>query len=249
MKKDNTSPAAFPQAEIGREMAATGQWLVPHLNGFEHFQKPPLLYWATAASIRLFGTNEWAARLPSALAALGALVLTWLIARRFFSPTRAVAAALVLLSSVEFFTMARLLTPDMTLTFWVTAAVAALVYRRNWLFFVCMGLGFLTKGPMALVVPICATFGWQYGLRRTGAEPQPLPWVRGLVLSLLIGLAWFITLSILQPDLFTYFWKYELVERFASHAHGRSKPMWFFIPVLLIGFVPWTFFLPGLIRQ
>src|ERR1700709_785691 len=67
-------------AEIGREMAVTGQWLVPHLNGFEHFQKPPLLYWATGLAIRLLGANEWAARLPSALAALATVMLTSWIA-------------------------------------------------------------------------------------------------------------------------------------------------------------------------
>src|SRR3954469_18250595 len=71
-------------AEIGREMAATGDWLVPHLNGFEHFQKPPLLYWLTATSIRLLGANEWAARLPSAVAALGTVLLTAFIGNTLF---------------------------------------------------------------------------------------------------------------------------------------------------------------------
>jgi dolichyl-phosphate-mannose-protein mannosyltransferase len=66
-------------AEIGREMAVSNDWLIPHPNGFEHFQKPPLLYWATAASIRIFGATEWAARLPSALAATGVLLLTFWI--------------------------------------------------------------------------------------------------------------------------------------------------------------------------
>ena len=90
-------------AEIAREMVVTGEWLVPHLNGFEHFQKPPLLSWFTAASIRVFGANEWAARLPSALAALGVVLLTYGIARRIFDRAVAVAAALVLVSSLEFF--------------------------------------------------------------------------------------------------------------------------------------------------
>jgi 4-amino-4-deoxy-L-arabinose transferase-like glycosyltransferase len=98
-------------AEIAREMAATGEWLVPHLNGFERFQKPPLLYWLTAASIHFLGANEWAARLPSALAALGVVLLTYSIARRIFDPAAAVTAVLVLVSSIEFFALARLLTP------------------------------------------------------------------------------------------------------------------------------------------
>jgi 4-amino-4-deoxy-L-arabinose transferase-like glycosyltransferase len=233
-------------AEIGREMVVTGEWLVPHLNGFEHFQKPPLLYWATASSIRLFGVNEWAARLPSALAAFGTLMLTFAIARRLFDETRAVAAAVILLTSVEFFLLGRLLTPDMLLTFWTTAAIAALVYRRPWLFFVCIGLGFLTKGPMALIVPISAAIGWQ--LATPAADRVRLPWLRGLPIALAIGLSWFVVLSLWRADLFEYFWRYELVDRFASRTHGRSKPFWFFAPVLLAGFLPWVFWMPGVVR-
>ena len=235
-------------AEIAREMTVTGEWLVPHLNGFEHFQKPPLLYWLTAASIRLLGVNEWAARLPSALAALGVVLLTFGIARRIFDRAAALAAALVLVSSIGFFALARLLTPDMLLTLWVTAAVASLVFRRPWLFFVCMGLGFLTKGPMALVVPISAALGWQLAPRGDG-EKLPLPWLRGMALTLTIGLSWFVVLSVRDGALFDYFWRCELVERFASTGHGRSKPFWFFAPVLIVGFLPWIFFLPARARE
>jgi 4-amino-4-deoxy-L-arabinose transferase-like glycosyltransferase len=235
-------------AEIAREMTVTGDWLVPHLNGIEHFQKPPLLYWLTAASMRVFGANEWGARLPSALAALGVVVLTYGIARRLFDRNAAVAATLVLVSSIEFFALARLLTPDMLLTFWITAAIAALVYHRGWLFFVCMGFGFLTKGPMALVVPISGAIGWQLAAP-PDSEKLTLPWVRGLALTLVIGLSWFVCLSLRDGVLFDYFWRYELVERVASSTHGRSKPVWFFLPILLVGFLPWIFFLPERARD
>jgi hypothetical protein len=132
----------------------------------------------------------------------------------------------------------------MLLTFWVTAAVAALVSRRRWLFFVCMGLGFLTKGPMALVVPISAALGGQLACRSEG-EQLSLPWLRGMALTLAIGLSWFVALSLRDGALFDYFWRYELVERFASTSHGRSHPFWYFVPVLVIGFLPWSFFLPA----
>jgi 4-amino-4-deoxy-L-arabinose transferase-like glycosyltransferase len=236
-------------AEVGREMAVSGEWLVPHLNGIPHFQKPPLLYWATAASIRVFGVNEWAARLPSALSALGIVLLTYWIGSLLFGKRTGVAAGLVLLSTLGFFVAARLLTPDMFMTFWITAAIACLVkFGRGggrlwaWLFFAAMGLGFLTKGPMALVVPISAAVSWQFSRRRTVA-PLRLPWVRGVVLMLGIGLSWFIVLSIRDPDLFSYFAGDELVKRFASKSHGRSKPFWFFAWVLPAALFPWTFFL------
>jgi 4-amino-4-deoxy-L-arabinose transferase-like glycosyltransferase len=240
-------------AEIGREMVASGDWLVPHLNGIPHFQKPPLLYWATAASIRVFGVNEWGARVPSALAAFGVIALTYWIGLMLFDRSTGVAAALVLLSSLEFFGCARLLTPDMFMAFWITAAIACLIRFGKgghrlwaWLFFAAMGLGFLTKGPMAFVVPISAALSWQIS-RRRGPDPLRLPWLGGVALMLAIGLSWFIVLSVQNPALLHYFAGDELIQRFASKHHGRSKPFWFFAWVLPAGLYPWTFFLGAML--
>jgi 4-amino-4-deoxy-L-arabinose transferase-like glycosyltransferase len=243
-------------AEIGREMAARGDWLVPHLNGFEHFQKPPLLYWATGLAIRLFGVNEWAARLPSALAALATVIILADLGNILFTRRVGNLAGMILLSSGGFFLLARLLTPDMMLTFWVTAAIACFVkyayalHGRQWgyLFFVALGCGFLTKGPMALIIPLSAAIAWQVAARRVKDAPA-LPWFSGLLLTLGISLSWFVALSLWRHDLFEYFWRYELVERFASRAHGRSKPFWYFAPVILVALVPWVFLLPGAGRQ
>lgn len=235
-------------AELGREMAEGGSWLVPHLNGFEHLQKPPLIYWSTAISIKLLGNNEWAARMPSALAACGILLLTMAIARRLWNEERARMTAVILVATLHFFVLARMLTPDMLMSFFITAAIAALVYERRWLFFVMMGLGFLTKGPMAFVVPLSAALGF-YLARNPSLPRIRFPWLRGMLMALLIGLSWFILLAILKPSLFEYFWRSELVDRFASTKHGRSKPFWFFAPVLIGGLLPWTYLVPGLIRQ
>ncbi len=240
-------------AEMGREMAAGESWLVPHLNGIPQFQKPPMIHWATATSIKIFGVNEWAARLPSALAALGTLLLTWGMGRMLFGRREASLAALVLLSSLEFFGLARLLTPDMTMTFWITAALFCLVKRIRggggllwgWLFFAAMGLGFMAKGPMALVVPASAALTWQWAQWRSGGEFR-LPWWRGLALTLTLALWWFVALSLSDPALFSYFAGDELVNRFGSRHHGRSKPWWFFLLVLPAGAFPWTFLLGAL---
>ncbi len=230
-------------AEIAREMATDRDWLVPHMNGLPHYQKPPVIYWLTASSFRVFGEHEWSARLPSALSALGIVILVFLLARRVFGDRqRAVMAALVVTSCGGFFAMSRLLTPDMTMTFWITAAVVAAVYRRRWLFFVLMGIGFLTKGPMALVVPVSAVIGWE--LAAADDEKLHLPWVRGLALTLAISLSWFVVLSLRDHPLADYFWRYELVERFGSKTHGRSRPFWFFLMVLPIALIPWIFFVP-----
>lgn len=242
-------------AEIGREMAVGGSWLVPHLNGIPHFQKPPLVYWATAIGLKVCGINEWGARLPSALAALGTLLLTWWMGRVLFGRREGVLAAIVLLSSLQFFVQARLLTPDMLMTFWITAALACLVRRVKgggpvwgWLFFAAMGLGFMTKGPMALVVPACAAIAWQRAGRRGGGGFR-LPWAGGLVLALVLGLWWFVVLSVRDPALFSYFAGDELVKRFGSGHHGRAKPWWFFLAVLPGGVFPWTFLMGALVIE
>ena len=107
--------------------------------------------------------NEWAIRLTPTLAALGTAWLTWRLGRRLFGPGVGAQAVLILTSGLGFFVLARMLTPDMFLTFWITAAIACLVRASQmpgdlarWGFFAAMGFGFLTKGPMALVVPVSA---------------------------------------------------------------------------------------------
>jgi 4-amino-4-deoxy-L-arabinose transferase-like glycosyltransferase len=242
-------------AEASREMAVTGDWLIPRLNGIQHFQKPPALYWAVVGGMRLLGTNEWGARLPCALAALATTWLTFVIARSLFDRAVAWVAVCILVSSADFFWMARTLTPDMLLTFWTTAAIACLVTSarragrlREWGFFAAMGLGFLTKGPMALVVPISAALCWQGAARRRG-EGVRLRWGRGLALTLCLGLSWFVTVSVRYPALARYFVVYEFVERVATHAHGRVQPVWFFVPVLLGGLFPWSTFIPAAVAS
>ncbi len=242
-------------AAIAREMSENGDWLVPHLNGIPHFQKPPIIYWSTALAFRCLGVNEASARLPSTVAALGILALTFALGRRLFGVDCGTGAVLILVAAVEFFGLARMLTPDMMMSFWIASAVFCLVKFRldggrkwGWLFFISMGLGFLTKGPMALVVPVSAAVIWRVA---TGPVPveRRLPWWPGLTLTLAIGLSWFVVLALREPQLGSYFAGYELVQRFTSKVHGRSKPIWFFGPVLLVGLLPWTPALAALMGQ
>jgi 4-amino-4-deoxy-L-arabinose transferase-like glycosyltransferase len=239
-------------AAIGREMAFQESWLIPHLNGIPHFQKPPLFYWAMACSIRGLGANEWAVRLPSALAAFGTIACTMLIAGILFGTAARWKSGLVLLSSALFLILGRLVTTDMLLTFWITASIAGLVVyarRRRGLglvaFYLCMGLAFLTKGPLGFFIPASAAVAWQISLRRAAGVKLRLYWLFGFPVALAIGLAWFLAICRQHPELFDYFIRYEFAQRIASNVHGRHEPFWFFVPVLLGGFLPWTVFLPA----
>lgn len=243
-------------AEISREMALQTNWLIPHLNGVPHFQKPPLTYWISAVWIRLFGANEWAVRLTPALAAFGTFLCTMFIAGVLYGRSCRWRAGLVLLASMGFFVIARLITTDMLLTFCITAAIAGLIgrtYRKHWLwllaFYGGMGLGFLAKGPLGFVIPAATALALQMEQRRHGEPVVRLYWVMGLPVALLIGFSWYLALVYYDRSLFEYFFRYEFIDRIASNTHNRAKPFWFYPAVLALFMLPWSGFVVIMIRD
>ena len=165
-------------AEVAREMKVSRDFLMPTLNGVPHVQKPPVAYWLTAGSMALFGENEIGARVPALLAGLGTLVLTAWIGTMWFNRRIGLLSLIILSGAAEFYVLSRSLCADMIMTFWSTAAIAAFAFatRRKaqssvWRFapfFVFMGIAFATKGPMGIVVPLCASGAWQLHGRRQG---------------------------------------------------------------------------------
>jgi len=117
-------------AEIPREMLRNGDWVIPHLDGVAYIEKPPLQYWATALSLWLFGEGEFAARLYTACCALGTLAVVWFLAARLWNAAAAWRAAAVLSSMMLFVVMGDLLTLDMSLTFYMTLALAAFLMAQ-----------------------------------------------------------------------------------------------------------------------
>jgi 4-amino-4-deoxy-L-arabinose transferase-like glycosyltransferase len=236
-------------AEIGREMALSNDLLIPHLNGFEHFQKPPVVYWQTALAIKMFGANEWAARLPAALSALGTILLLYWIGSWFFGSITGFTAALILASSFEFFVLARTLNTDMALSFWTTAAMAFFlrwtitpeIRQWEWLSFASLGMAFLTKGPAGLIAPLSVMLLVAIHAKTIDA-PLPIRWFRGMILTFGIGLSWFAAVVWVHPELIRYFLGFELFQRTVGAARGREQPFWFYFATLAIGLFPWTFF-------
>lgn len=244
-------------AEIGREMAATGDWFVPRLNGVAHPSKPPITYWLIALSIRVFGVNEFAARLPAALAGLGTLVAVYLLVRSAWDDDERVSlwAVVVLLTCVEFAVVARLITPDMILTCFVAWSVWCfwrwyVSADRPWgtilWFYVFLGLAMMTKGPIGVVLPLFAVFGLRW--RNANLKLRQMHWSKGALVFALISAPWFVALAWRQPGLWNYFLVRELFERVATGNLHRGKPIWFFVPIMLMGSWPWTALLPALAR-
>src|SRR5271170_2139102 len=150
-------------AEIAREMVETGNWLVPHLWYLPHLDKPPMTYWLVAVSMKLFGQNEWAVRLPVALAGVSGIFATFLLGCSLGGRRVGIWSALILQSSLLYFVMARFLTTDIFLTQFIAWAIY--FFWRSWRelnseFFkwhlagwIAMAFGFLTKGPIAFAIP------------------------------------------------------------------------------------------------
>ena len=238
-------------AEIPREMVASGDWTTPRLNDIKYFEKPALQYWATAAAYNLFGEHQWTARLWSALTGLLGVLLTFFSGRRLFDQETGWNAALVLGSSLLWVLIAHVNTLDMGVSFFLAAAVYAFVLaqrdaadarqRRNGMLaaWAALACAVLSKGLIGLVLPGAALVLYIL-IERDWRLLARLHLAPGLGLFLLITVPWFVAVSLANPEFARFFFIHEHFERFLTRAHGRYQPMYYFIPVLLAGMLPWT---------
>lgn len=242
-------------AEIAREIVISGDYVTPRDDFELYFEKPPLVYWANAASIKIFGVNEFAVRLPAALFSIGQVVVTAALAELIFGATAGFFAALALALSPLFFGFARFATLDPALAFFLTAALAAFYVAarddsfshpsaRRWMLLsaAMLALGTLAKGPVALILGGPIALAWLATERRLRQIVQmPLVWC-GLI-YLAIVLPWFILMEARNPGFLHFFFIHEHLERYVtSNEHGWGP--WFFIPIVIGGMWPWIFFVP-----
>ncbi len=235
-------------AEIPREMVASGDWTTPRLNDIKYFYKPPLQYWATAAAFSVFGEHHWTARLWPALTGFLGVLLTAFAAARLFSPRAGLIAGTVLGSSVLWNVIGHANTLDMGVSFFLAAAVLALclaqrddsVESRRWRdgAWALLALATLSKGLIGLVLPAATVVAYMLWQRDWGLLSRLRP-VRGIAILLAITAPWFIAVSLANPEFPHYFFIHEHFERFLTKTHGRYQPAWYFIPILLIGMIPW----------
>lgn len=244
-------------AELAREMIERGDWLTPYLNYTKYFEKPPLVYWATALSFVTFGQSELAARLPSLLGGLATLLLTAALARRLYGGATALLACAMLAGGPLFGFMSIVLTLDMSLTLFITAAMVAVWLawsgdgdrRLVRVAYAATALAVLVKGPVAAVL-VGGTAG--LFLLTHGAWPALRPWLdwRGLVLAALILLPWFVLVGWANPEFWHFFIVDQHLHRYtSSKEHG--EPFWFFGPVVVAALAPWSLalvFEPRLLR-
>jgi len=244
-----SEPDEARYAEIPREMLERGDWVTPHLNYVKYFEKPPLVYWLTALSFRLFGMNEFSARLSLGIFALTGIGMAYVLGCSVYGPWTGVAAAALLAATPLFFGLAQFLTLDMALSAWMSIGLGSfwLAYkglhpRRRYtlLLYAATGLAVLTKGPVAalLIGGIILIF---LLLRRDVAA---LRWVAsppGIVLFALVTLPWFILVSVRNPEFPMYFVAKQHLQRYLRPIE-HQEAVWFYIPILFAGTLPWSAF-------
>lgn len=242
------------RAEIARNMLESGDWIVPRIAGEPILTKPPIYFWAAAACSLKTGMNEFTARAPSAAAAVGTVLMTYLLGILLFNRASGLCAALVLLTTNIFLFEARYAELESLLTFFITAAVYFFFrgYRdpsraRRWfaLFFAMMGLGTMTKGPFAFTFPMIPMLLYLFmykeqRLLAAGRFRSGLWWFFALVLP------WVVLVTLQHPK-FIGILIWETVFYYTKGEGGHREPFFYYFAALPGVFFPWILFLPLLL--
>ncbi len=235
-------------AAIARAMAETHDWITPRLWGTPWFEKPVLYYWAAGVAMRIFGVSEFAARLPSALSALLAVVAVAWAALRSYGVRAACYSVVLLPTSVAMIGFARAASPDMLFAGLLTAAMAVaseMLQRRQPGTFLRVAFGFflgaavLAKGPAAVILAGGATLLWAAISRQWRA---PFRFLHPLIIVAFCATAlpWYILCAMRNPDFLRVFiWQHNF-ERYLTPVFEHRQPFWFFGEILILAVAPWT---------
>jgi 4-amino-4-deoxy-L-arabinose transferase-like glycosyltransferase len=246
-------------AEVAREILLVKDWVTPHYDFIPRLDKPVFFYWLIALSYKVFGVSEWSARLPSAIFALGTLVLVYLFSRKFLGVWEALWSTLILLSSVEFFILSRIVIFEMALTFFITLGLVSFYWAQHprteaerttayLVMYGAVGAATLIKGAIGFVLPGMVILSYllvtrKWFLLRHMALPL------GSALFLVIAVPWYVLAEIKNPGYLRYFLLEEHLLRFSTGYFHRSGAWYYFIPVLVVGFFPWIALFPTIAQR
>ncbi len=240
-------------AEIPREMVVSGDYVTPRLNGVKYFEKPPLFYWLQAGAIEVFGISEWSLRLwPALFAVLGCLAV-YAAGWRLYDRRTGLLAAAVLATNPLYYELGRAVTLDMAVSVLITVALLAFLLgveqppgrsRRcyMWGCYACAALATLTKGLIGLVLPGLVIGTWLV-VMGDWRQLKKLYLLSGAVLFLVIAAPWHVVVAWVNPEFSYFYFVHEHFLRYLTRVHHRYEPVWFFVPVVLLGLYPWTVFL------
>ncbi len=265
---DETEPLF---AEAARQMKVTGNWITPYFNGETRFDKPPLIYWLMAIGYHLIGVNDWAVRLPSAFAAIFLMGLGF-YALRYFGVSHPAAlilpennkkkqqqlwlsawiGAALIAFNMETLIWSRIGVSDMLLSGCMGGALLCFFIgyaseKTPWYFafYFLVGLAVLAKGPVGIVLPGLIIFSFLLYLGKLREVLSEMKIFRGIFLVSAIAIPWYILVFLENGSAYIdSFFGYHNFERFTSVVNGHAAPWYFYFLVVLIGFAPWSIYLP-----
>jgi 4-amino-4-deoxy-L-arabinose transferase-like glycosyltransferase len=244
-------------AEIGRIIAESGNFITPMLDGAPFWAKPPLAFWVTAISYKIFGINTFAAHLPQFLFLVGIAALLYFFVRRWRGELTGASATTILLIMPAFVFMASGVMTDPALTFCITLCMVSFynaIFSKEkfwgYLFFVGLGFGLLAKGPLILVLVGLPIFVWTLFKNKWRDICRCIPWITGTLLMIAIALPWYIMAELESPGFLNYFIIGEHFERYITHnwngdLYGRGRggfigKIWLYY---ILAILPWSIWL------
>ncbi len=238
-------------AQIGKEMAESGDFVTPQLEGRPWLEKTPLLFWGEAVSFRLFGVSELTARLPVALmAVLGALGLAFAVGATG-DERLGFLTYLALVTSGMYAGFARAGSTDLPLTVGLTGSMAvgylwSLNGGLGWAAGtgLLLGLAVLAKGPVAIVLFAAVFFA--FFLITNSVTWRIREIALAVAVLLVVAVPWFVMVWLRNGENFFWtFWVNHHLARYATDLHHHAQPFWYYLPFVLVGSFPWVFFLPS----
>lgn len=225
-------------------MLVYGDFISPRIYGEYWYDKPPMYYWLVAASFKVFGVNEFAARFPSALLALGCILAVYAAGRRLLGERAGLTGAVILATSIEFWYLGKAAVTDITLTLYLTLSLLGFIEKRYYFLYVFAALATLTKGPVGFLFPggiICLYLL----VTRKFSLLKEMRLLSGTALFLVIALPWYWSMYQIHGQIFIdTFLGFHNLTRFTSPEHPEGAWWYYYIPVFMAGFFPWTAVFP-----
>jgi 4-amino-4-deoxy-L-arabinose transferase-like glycosyltransferase len=234
-------------AQVAREMLERHDRITPVLGGHAWLEKPPLYYWQAMLAYDVFGVSDAAARVPAGFDATLLVISVYLFFRRFRRGVE-LDAALITASCAGIIGYARAASMDMALAASFSIGMLAWwAWRESGkqtylvLFYVCMALGMLAKGPVAPFLAAAVIVVFALGARESRLVLRTA-WLPGILLFCAIALPWYIAVELRNPQFFREFILEHNLARFSSDLYHHRQPFWYYLPITALAFVPWTVF-------
>ncbi|WPH18099.1 glycosyltransferase family 39 protein [Variovorax paradoxus] len=247
-------------AALALEMARSGDWITPRLNGLLYFEKPAFQYWIGALSFQTFGVNEFSARLWPGLAGFLTVAVVGFTAGRLWGRESGIRALAICASTTWIVGNSHFLTLDAGLTLFLTLVLCAVLLadcakanpssRRRWIWvaWAAMAGAVLSKGLVGIVIPGCALVLVSLWRRDFGLWRR-MHMVSGALIFLALTSPWFVLVSLRNPGFAEFFFIHEHFTRYLTNVHRREGAWWYYLPLLFAGFLPWTSGLPWLMHS